>query len=141
MGGGVLSKIMPARAAATPVRVVVDIDKLISERVGFVWRGKTYPIEAVTTEQFMRMADVLGEIQTLIKAQSEGAKTSEESIYEAYHRYISVLCPSFTMDELRKMPIPGLHAILNLIIKHATGQPMNMDEWMEKKKMMPAHTS
>lgn len=134
---GVLTKIMPSRAQAQDTQVVADLDDLIARPVGFRFRGRVYQLAPVSTRKFMEMANLLGEIQTMIKSQSEGAGITENEIYQAYHRYISVLCHQFTTEMLKSMTLPQVHALLNLVIKQVTGQPMNLDT-DEKKKMTVA---
>lgn len=126
---------MPARAKSQDYSVVLDLDELLTKPVGFQVLGRTYTVRPVSTETFLKLANVLGEIQALIKSIGEGAEAHDVQIYEAYHRYISVLCPEFTLDTLKKMQLPQVHGLVNLIIKHATGQPMNLDV-VEKKKML-----
>lgn len=132
---GVLSKIMPARSRAQAPDVVVDLDDLIAKTVGFRFQGKTYNVRPVDTETFMNVANELGRIRGMIKELADGKPTSEDEIYGAYHRYISILVPDFDLADLRKMQLPQVHGLLNLIVKHATGQPLDFDGQLEKKKM------
>lgn len=131
--GGVLTKIMPARTAHEPVRVVADLDSLIAQPVGFRFKGRVFQIQPVTTRQFMQLADVLGEIQKVTDEQKAGKKIHDEEVYEMYHKYISVLCPEFTLDMLKSMTLVQVGAVMALIMKHATG----MTDDVEKKKMSP----
>jgi len=129
-------KINPARSNAAPdYSVVLDLDEIISKPVAFKFRGKSYVVEPVSTETFLKLAEVLNKIQSLVSSIAQGAKAHDEDVYLAYYEYIKVLCPEFTLEMLKKMQLPQVHGLINLIIKHATGQPMNMDEFIEKKKM------
>lgn len=114
--------------------MVADLDALIAEPVGFRFQGKVYRCEPVDTKTFLQLAEVLEEVRQLIKSQGEGLPISSEQIYEAYHRYISAVCPDFTISILKAMTLPQVHGLLNLVIKHVTGQPMAPED-TEKKKM------
>lgn len=138
-GGGVLKKIMPARARAQEpdagsMSTIVDIDDFVSKPVGFRFQGRLYRVEPVSTERFMELTRVLEEIGSLTKMTRAGRETHEDEIYGLYHRFISSLCPEFTMATLKAMQPSQLHALVNLIIKHATGQAMSLDD--EKKKTL-----
>lgn len=130
-----LHKLRPARTQAQDCSVVLDLDDLMVKPVGFQLKGRTYIVKPVSTETFLRLADILGEIQTMVQGIAKGDKIHDADIYQAYYRYISVLCPEFTLETLKGMALPQVHGVVNLIIKHATGQPLNMDDFVEKKKM------
>jgi hypothetical protein len=130
---GVLERIRPARTQAKDLGVILDLDDLLTKPNGFRVHGKLYKVNAVDTQTFMRLAEILGEVQTLIRELGT-RDVSENEIYEKYHEYISVLCPEFTMEALRKMQLPQVHGLINLIIKQATGQPMNLDDFSPEKK-------
>lgn len=135
MNSSVLTKIMPARAAARDASVVVDLDDLIAKPVAFKFRGKTYLVEPVTAEKFIEISDSLAIAGNLLTAAQGGAEIHDSQVYAAYQKFVSALVPSFTVDILKQMQLAQVHALINLIIKHATGQPMNLDETIEKKKI------
>ena len=132
---GILTKLRPARQAAEDIRVVVDLDSLISEPVGFRFRGKIYQIQPVTTRQFMQMSQVLGELQSLNTAQKSGTEVHEETINAAFHRYVSAICPELTMELLVSMTLAQRGALLTLILRHATGT-VDQPETEKKKTLM-----
>ena len=134
MSGGVIQKIRPTRADKD-MSMIVDLDDLVTRPVGFRFRGKIYRVEPVSAKTFMELSDSLAEAGRLMDLAQAGSSIEESQIYEAYQQFVSVLCPSFTIDILKDMQLPQVHALINLIIKHATGQPMRLEEITEKKKM------
>jgi hypothetical protein len=129
-----IHKIMPTRGERD-MSMVVDLDDLVTRPVGFRFRGKLHRVEPVSAQTFMELSDALSEAGNLLDRARAGDKLGEEAVYAAYQKFVSVLCPSFTVNLLRDMQLPQVHALINLIIKHATGQPMRLEEITEKKKM------
>ena len=134
---GVLSKIMPARTAREEPSIVVDLDDLVSKPVGFRFRGRVYRVEPVSAERFMTLSQELATVGALIGKASRGEEVHEAEIYAGYQKVISALCPEFTTDILREMSLPQIHGLLNLIIKHVTGQPMTAESGEKKKMTLP----
>lgn len=131
---GTQHKIMPTRDARDQ-SLVVDLDDLIAKSVGFKFRGKQYKVKPVSTEKFMELSEKLADAGRLVTLAQAGEQIAEAQVYKAYQEFISVLVPNFTVDIFTEMELPQVHALLNLIIKHATGQPMNLDQILEKKKI------
>lgn len=132
---GVVQKIMPARSAKD-MSLILDLDDLITKPVGFRFRGKIYRVEPVSAETFMELSQALSEAGSLLEAAKVGGIMAMDEVYEAYQKFVSVLVPTFTVSILKEMQLPQVHALINLIIKHATGQPMDLNGELEKKKMM-----
>lgn len=133
---GTVQKIMPARSAKD-MSLVLDLDDLITKPVGFKFRGKIHRVEPVSAETFMELSQALSEAGTLAADARGGSVVAQDEVYEAYQKFISVLVPSFTVSLLKEMQLPQVHALINLIIKHATGQPMELSGELEKKKLTP----
>jgi hypothetical protein len=131
---GAMHKLMPARSAKD-MSMIVDLDDLITRPVGFKFQGKIYRVEPVSAQTFMELSDALSEAGNLLAAAKAGDKIAEVQVYEAYQKFVSVLVPKFTVNILKEMQLPQVHALINLIIKHATGQPMSPQEITEKKKL------
>lgn len=126
---GVLSKLMPARQE--PAKVVADLDALIDEPIAIRFQGRVFTVKPVSTRAFMKMADAMGRMQIL----TTQSTIKNDDVYKGYHDYISVLCPEITIDMLKSMTLTQVHALLNVLIKHSTGQPLNLDESIEKKRL------
>lgn len=119
--GDILSRIMPARQKPA-VKVIADLDSIVSQPIGFRFMGKDYVIEPVTTEKFMQIAGALERMQNIAKEHAENKGITQEDVYESYHDFIKSLCPKITVKDLRSMALPQLHAVINLMIRHITGQ-------------------
>ena len=128
---GAVQKIMPARSAKD-MSLVLDLDDLITKPVGFKFRGKIHRVEAVSAETFMELSESLAAAGNLIS--NSNGLIAQEEVYNAYQRFVSVLVPDFTVSMLKEMQLPQVHALINLIIKHATGQPMDLTGELEKKR-------
>lgn len=135
---GVLHKLMPARDAHQNVKMIVDLDDLIVQKIGFKYLGKMYVIEPMTTYNFMLATKSLQDLQNTLQSRTDQA-FQEDEIYVVYHQFISTLCPAITLSEIRQGTIAQLHGLLNLMIRHISGQTnseMEMSpEDKEKKKI------
>lgn len=132
---GVLQKLMPARdAQASTVKIIADLDSLVSQRIGFRFAGKDFVVEPVSTGSFIRISQTMAEFQELLlKKDDASAGVTEARIYEAYYRWISVLCPAISLRDIQAMKIVQLHALMNLMIRHITGQTQEPTPDLEKK--------
>lgn len=125
---GVLHKLMPSRDAHRSVKMIADFDDLISQKIGFKYLGRMYVIEPMTTYNFMLATKALQDLQTTLNSRTDEA-FQEDQVYEVYHKFISTLCPEITYADIRKGTISQLHGLLNLMVRHITGQT---NEEMEK---------
>jgi hypothetical protein len=133
-----ITKLFPARTEKKPLKIIADFDALISEPIGFRFHGKEYEIKPVDTETFMRVAKALQEIQDLLSQRTQGTEVDNEKVYDAYHKFLSPLCPSITLKDLNSMALPQIHALKNLIIRHMLGDTAEQmqGEKSEKKKSL-----
>src|SRR5215469_12064866 len=107
---GVLQKLMPARAQAQEPSMIIDLDDLMSKPVAFRYKGVLYTVQPVSTRTFLELSDNLAKAGHLLTLQKLGEAVTQSQIYEAYHRFISVLVPDFSIKTLEKMAIPQVHA-------------------------------
>jgi hypothetical protein len=130
-----LSHFMPARGAKLPVKVISDLDDLVAQPIGFRYLGEDYIIAPMTTRNFMIVTQALHELEETLKKQN--GEWDDESIYQAYYEFISPLCPGISLKKIKKGTISQLHALLNLMVRHITGQtePDMVREEEEKKKI------
>lgn len=132
-----LHKILAARSKPPEnLKIIADFDSLIVEPVGFVYRGKSYEVKPVDTESFLKIADCLGHMNSLLNSRAQGAEVTDDVVYESYYNFITPLCPTFTMKDLKSMKLPQLGGLVNLIIRHLTGETVSdtRSEDSEKKK-------
>ena len=130
-------KLLPGRQKPS-VTVVADLDALISEPIGFQFKGRVYEIKPVDTATFMRTTNALGKIQELLGKRTQGDKIEDEEIYKAYDELITPLCPKFGYQNIKSATLAQLFAVVNLIIKQLTGQTTSSSETTvdEKKKSL-----
>jgi hypothetical protein len=135
---GVLHKLMPSRDEKRRVNLIADLDDLISQPIGFKYLGKEYIIEPMTTHNFMIVSRALQDLENVLKDKNN-EDFNEDDIYQAYYDFISTLCPRISISDIRKAKIAQLHALLNLMIRHITGQTapdMVAVDDTEKKKIL-----
>lgn len=120
---GLLHKIMPSRDAfappATPVKVIADLDLLISQPIGFKYLGRDYVIDPMTTKNYFEVIKGLHDIEVLT---SNRDSTTLEETYQAYYRFVHALCKTITLEDIKKATLPQLSALMNLLIKHIKGE-------------------
>lgn len=117
---GVFEKFMPTRDSRS-TKLIADLDDLISQPIGFRYLGKEYVIEPMTTRNFITVTKALGELEAILKRQ-EGGELNEDEIYDAYFLFVSSLCKKISLSDIRKATVSQLHALLNLLMQHITGQ-------------------
>lgn len=117
---------MPTREMFTSkdYTLVADLDAFIREPIAFKFGGKAYEISPVRTEDFMKMARSLDKVQKLLEQRKDGIDITDESITDAYHSLFAPLCPALSLEDVRQMTVAQLHAILQLFIRHLTGQEL-----------------
>lgn len=135
---GLIQKLMPSRSEHTPVKVIADLDALISQPIGFKYLGKDFIIDPMTTENFIQITKALHDMEVALKADG----MDQDAIYLTYYNFIHALCKSITLSDIKKAALPQLHALMALLIKHIKGEtgqemvdaPETFDE-AQKKKM------
>lgn len=137
---GVFEKFIPTRAARSP-KLIADLDDLISQPIGFRYLGKEYTLEPMTTRNFMSVTRALDDLKMILSSQ-EGV-LNEEAIYDAYYVFVSSLCRKISLSDIKKATVSQLHALLNLLIQHITGQTASqmVVDPEEKKKIQVSFLS
>jgi hypothetical protein len=121
---------MPARLTPKDYTIVADLDAIIAEPMAFKLGGKAYEIIPVKVEDFVKLARSLDQIRKLLEERKEGKDITDDHVTEAYFSFFSPLCPQLTLSDVRKMNVVQLHALLQLFIRHFTGQDITL-----KKKL------
>lgn len=124
---GILKKFMPTREELTPkdYTIVADLDAFIEEPVAFKFGGKMYEILPVDTKAFMKVSRELDRIRKFLESRAEGKDITDEQIADSYFSFFSPLCPELKRDDVGKMTVAQLHALLQLFIRHLTGQELD----------------
>lgn len=126
---------MPTRAQAE-TKLILDLDQLVPEPMEFRLGGQKYLIQVGTVRKLAEMSKRLEKVLSLLARKAQGDPIPDSKLYEAYHEYLSVLCPKLTAGVIESMTFPQLRALLKTIIRYATGQQTDLeaDGDAEKKK-------
>lgn len=107
----------PSRATVE-VRVVADLDRLVSESVGFMLHGKVRRIKPLTQETFLK---VINELATL-----DMLRTSKDfepiKLRKAYLSLFSKACEPMSDSDLKQMTDAQIGALVQQIIECVTGR-------------------
>lgn len=115
------------------VKVISDLDDLVSEDVAFVYKGKTYVLNPVTAEDMMKMEVARAKLVLMLTGRADGLALPPDEIYERYFELISPIVKDLTYPDIRSMNVVQLNALLNLVFRQLTGDP---ELYGEKKKTM-----
>lgn len=131
---GMLHKLMPARP---DVKLIADLDEIISQPIGFKFGGRDYVIQPVSTSAFLKITQAMENFQALLKVKdSKPGEITEDIVYEAFYRWIVILVPEIKLAAVKKMAFAQLNALMTLMIQHITGQTSDaMHGGSEKKKL------
>lgn len=128
-------KLRPARQAVPEnTRVVVDLDRLACEPVGFRFQGKIHEIKPMSTARFLKACNELASIQTLIKSDS----ITEEQVVEAYSKLFEAVCDTITTKDLYEMTIHQRGALTQQILEIIHGKSFSEEK---KSPMNPESLS
>jgi hypothetical protein len=110
-------RFLPARQTVE-VRVMMDLDRLISEPVGFMLHGKIRCVKPLTQKNFMYMTNELAALDTIrLSGERDPAK-----IRKAYLELFRKACEPITEDDLTKMTDAQIGALVQQIIECVTGR-------------------
>jgi len=119
-----------AKEIKPDVKPVADLDAIIAEPIPFRFKGKIHLIKPIELEEYLKFAN----------AQSDLMQTSEEDgslpakiLAEKYHRVISAVCDTISLDDVLSMSQAQVAALYQLVIDAITGQ---VDKGDGKKKRL-----
>ena len=121
-------RLKPVRDDLVKDNMVADLDALISDPVFFQSQGKTFKINPITTEEFLKVTSAFSKIDTL---KDKKEITHDELIYH-YYRVIKSVCPDIKVKHLNEMTQAQLGALFNLVIDVVQGKHFPS----EKKKSL-----
>ena len=126
-------KLKPARPEYEPqVKIISDFDSILSEQVGFKFRGVTHILKPVDVKNFMKMTLAYQNLLKMIQNRSEGNPLTEDEVFERYFDLISPIVPSISYPEIRGMSLVMLNNLVNLVFRQLSGDP-TLHETAEKK--------
>jgi len=130
-----LNKILPSRKRSSGSDIIADLDDIVTKPVAFRVNGKVFKVQPVDVGSFLEIANVLAELENLMKERSRGGtQTTDEQVYQIYFDFVHPLCKEIKLKDIRAMKIPQLHGMVNLVIQHMTGR-LHDDGPGEKKKI------
>jgi hypothetical protein len=116
-----------------PVEIVTDLDRLISNGVGFKWNGKVHVIKPMKNRTFLLMLNELGKMDQLNKS---GIRDQRE-IVRAYARLFAVVCDTISFRDVEEMTQAQIRALFGQIMACVMGQAQVKEQ--EKKTVLGAN--
>lgn len=123
-----LFRLRPARDQAQESRVIVDLDKLVSEPQTFRWKGRTHRIRPISTQTFFELTE---KVSALEKLNQPGV--TKEDFVSAYTEVFQAACPTIKRKDVEEMEISQRGALLQFVLDCIRGRAQTEDE---KKKTM-----
>lgn len=132
---GFLSKMMPTRRKAqVDLRVVANLDDIITRSSAFVLHGKSHTIEPMSVERFMKWSAALAELFAL----KEKKDIQTEELLDAYTHAFQSVCPSITRKDIENSSQAQLAGLYGLILDHVAGK-IHTEESKKKLETVPIH--
>lgn len=124
-------KLWPTRSKSMdgPVQ---DLDAIIAEPVSFRFKGKIHTMKPFSLAEFLKFTNAQSALMSLLK--DEGAIITTKDLADRYHKVISSVCPSITVDDILSMEQVQVAALYQLIIDMVTGQVDRGDGEVKKKR-------
>jgi hypothetical protein len=120
------TKLKPARTFSEPrIKIITDLDALVSNSIGVKLGGKVYRINPVDTETFMKLSANLSAIQKILDKREKGEEIFDAEVYEVYTDFIQSVCPDITLSVLKSCTLAQINALVVTITKHMMGGTQN----------------
>jgi len=113
-GGGIRAALMPA----SDVRLVCDLDAILTETVGFKFDGVIYEIPPISLEKFILAVQGLAVLDNL----KQKKELNGPELLDAYESLFRLVCPKLTRKIIQDMGHQRIGALLNLIIEVIMGK-------------------
>jgi hypothetical protein len=110
------------------IRVVVDLDRLGSEPVGFRFGGRVHKIVFIDTETFLDVVNDLGNLDNL----SKKVPVPYQLLAAGYAQLITTVCSTISKSDVYGMSVPQRAALMQQIIKIVSG-----DAFADSQKKNP----
>lgn len=123
-------KLKPARARASEVSIIANLDDLITKPTAFTLHGKEHVIEPLSTKLFLQWSEALADFYAL----KEKPKVEADVLIDTYLKVFKSVCPTIERKDLEDATQAQIAALYSIILDHCTGKtPMGESE---KKKMI-----
>ena len=114
-GGGIRAAL---RMPPSDVRLVCDLDAILTETVGFKFDGVIYEIPPISLEKFILAVQGLAVLDSL----KQKKELNGTELLDAYESLFRLVCPKLTRKIIQDMGHQRIGALLNLIIEVIMGK-------------------
>lgn len=108
----------PSRSQENEVKVIVDLDRLVSESVGFMLHGKIRRIKPMTQEQFFIVVNEIASLDMIRTKKDFNAVT----LRKAYLTLFKKACEPITDEDIKKMTDAQIAALVQQILDCVRGK-------------------
>jgi hypothetical protein len=118
---GRLFKLTPARQAipSDDTRVIVDLDRVVNDPVGFRWKGKVHLIKPMDTKTFLKVTNELAGLEALRK---KPEKVSQKEILLAYWKVFHAAVGTISWADIQDMTLPQIGILTSQIMECVSGK-------------------
>lgn len=99
------------------VNIVMDLDRLISDSVGFMLHGKVRHIKPLNLQNFFEVTNEIAKLDLMRQAK----ETDRDTLRKAYFSLFKKACEPITEDDLKKMGDAQIAALVQQILNCVTG--------------------
>jgi len=116
---GLLKTLRPARQeASADTRIVVDLDRLAAEPIGFRFKGRVHTIKPITTERFLVAMNEWAELMALEKQ----TKLDQQKVIDRFVNIFAAVCDTITRQDVLDMTLAQRGALLQQVFEIITGK-------------------
>lgn len=120
----------PLKQSAEPeTRVFVDLDRLLSDKVGFRFKGQIHYLNPIDTRTFFQVCNEMSALDSLAKKES----VTVEALIKAYIKIFESVCDTINKDMVMQMTPPQCAALLQYVMDVVRGRTERTGS-EEKKK-------
>jgi hypothetical protein len=118
-------KIRPARQEAPEdTRVVVDLDKMAAESIGFRYKGRIHQIKPMSTERFLNCCNELAALDKLWKS----TKVDHKQLADRYAGLFSAVCGTITKTDVYEMTLAQRGALMQQVLEIVQGKAFSSEK-------------
>jgi len=129
-----LSKSPQAELTAQPgVRLITDLDLLVTQPVGFKWKGKVHFIKPMSTAVYLGLLERLARMDAIYK---QGSK-DHRLVIRAYAELFSFVCETIRYKDVEEMTQAQIRGLFAEIMATVTGKAQAE---IAEKKTLPEKT-
>ena len=124
---------MPARQERAKNPLFADLDAMIVEPVSIRILGKEHLLRPLELEQFFKVTSSWSDLDELKKK-----KTFEiKELLDKYHEIIAAALPTIKRDDMDRMSVQQIGALMQIIIETVTGKTFGDTEKKTLKQALP----